>query len=68
MTAIVKRQHALYIYTKQKKRQNIFIHKKPGTLQKARQFPLRFLSKNKDNLSYTILHEIFEIGICIQKA
>ena len=65
---ISKRQCTrFYIYKSQKKPNN-FIYKKPDTLQKSRQFPLRFYIQNKDTLRYTIFHEIFEVGIYIQKA
>ena len=36
---------------------------KLDTLQKSRQFALRFIHKNPDTLCYTIFHE--NIGICI---
>ena len=69
MTAISERQRArFYIYAKSKKMRNVFIYKKPDTLQKARQFPLRFIYKKKDNLRYAIFHENFEFGIYIQEA
>ena len=42
---------------------DIFIYKKRGTSQKARQFPLGFFKyKKPDTLSYAIFHRIFEIG------
>ena len=43
MTVISKGQRApLYKYKRQKKMRNVFIYKKPDTLQKSRQFPLHF--------------------------
>ena len=63
MTAIIKRQRAR-LYTKNEiKLRNIFIYKKPDTFQKARQFPLRFISKKLDTLRSGTFHEIFEVGI-----
>ena len=43
ITAIIERKHArFYINKMQKKLRNVYIYKKPDTLQKARRFPLRF--------------------------
>ena len=47
---------------------NIFIYKKPITLQKSRQFPVRFLYKKHDTLCYRIFHENVEVCIFIQDA
>ena len=55
------------IYTKRKKIAKRFICKKPDTFQKARQFPLRFLIQKSINLTLRDFHEIFEVGIYIQK-
>ena len=53
---------------KAKKLLNIFIYKKPDTFQKARQFPLRFYIQKGIQLTLRDFHEIFEVGIYIQKA
>ena len=46
MTAVSKKQRARYIYIQKKRKlRNVFIYKKQDTLQKARQFALRFYSK-----------------------
>ena len=69
MTANIERQRAcFYIHKKQKKLPKTFIYKKPETFQKARQFLLRHINKNPYTLRYAIFHEIFEVGIYIQKA
>ena len=47
---------------------NVFIYKKPDTFQKARQFPLRFNIQKSIHLTLRDFHEIFEVGIYIQKA
>ena len=61
-TDIIERQRArFYIHKKQKQMPNDFIHKKPDTFQKTRQFLLR-------TFPYGVFHEIFEVGIYIQKA
>ena len=57
--------HVLYIQ-ESKNLLIVFIHKKPDTLQKARQFPLSFHIKKLDTLRYVIFHEIFEVDIFIQ--
>ena len=68
-TAIRERQRAgVYIYKKQRKLRNVFIYKNSDTLQKARQFALRFIYKKLDTLCYAIFPKTFEIGIYIQKA
>ena len=54
MTAIIERQRARLYTKKAKTLRNVFIYKKPGTFQKAKQ-PLQDL------------HSIFEVGIYIQK-
>ena len=61
----------IFIHTVHKnknKLRNIFICKKPGTFQKARQFPLRFNIQKAIHLTLQDFHEIFEVGIYIQKA
>ena len=58
-----------FIYKKEKKWPNVSIYKKPDTFQKARQFPLRFyIQKAILHLTLRDFHEIFEVGIYIQKA
>ena len=69
MTAIIERQRARLYAQKAKKFPNVFIYKKPDTFQKARQFPLRFYYIQKAiHLTLRDFHEIFEVGIYIQKA
>ena len=48
--------------------QNVFIYKKQDILQKARQFPLRFVTQKSRHFTLHDFHETFEIGISIQKA
>ena len=57
-----------YIHKKQKQLRNVFIYKKIHTFQKARQFPLRFYIQKSIHLTLRNFHEIFEVGISIQKA
>ena len=45
----------------------VFIYKNPETFQKARQFVLRYIYIKRYTLRYAIFHEIFEVGIYIQK-
>ena len=45
-----------------------FYIQKPDTFQKARQFPLRFYIQKAIHLTLRDFHEIFEVGIYIQKA
>ena len=68
MTAIIERQRAHLYKQKPKKLLNVFIYKKPDTFQKARQFPLRFFIQKAIHLTLRDFHEIFEVGIYIQKA
>ena len=57
-----------FLYTqKAKKLRNVFNYKKPDTFQKSRQFPLRFYIQKAINLTLRDFHEIFEVGIYIQK-
>ena len=58
-----------FIYTKSQKNSQTFLYKKkPDTFQKARQFPLRFYMQKAIHLTLRDFHEIFEVGIYIQKA
>ena len=68
MTAIIERQRARLYTQKAKKLPNVFIYKKPDTFQKARQFPLRFYTQKSIHSTLRDFHEIFEVGIYIQKA
>ena len=56
-----------FIYTKSKKIAKHFIYKKPYTYQKATQFLLRFYNQKAIHLTLRDFHEIFEVGIYIQK-
>ena len=58
--------HVIYIQIGEKLQNNL-IYKKIDTLQKARQFALRFIYKKPDTLQYAICHENFEVGIYVQK-
>ena len=69
MTNSSKRQRArFYIYKKKNIAKRLYISKNSDTLQKSRQFALRFYSQNPDTLRCAIFHEIFEIGLYIQKS
>ena len=68
MTAIIERQRARLYTQKGKKLANIVIYKKQDTFQKARKFPLRFYIQKAIHLTLRDFHEIFEVGIYIQKA
>ena len=68
MTAIIERQRARLYTQKVKKIANVFRYKKPDTFQKARQFPLRFYIQKAIHFSLRDFHEIFEVGIYMQKA
>ena len=58
-----------FMYTKSKKNwDNVFIYKRTDTFQKARQFPLYFYIQKTRNLTLRDFHEIFKVGIYIQKA
>ena len=57
-----------YSTQKSKKLRNVFIYKKTDTFQKARQFPLRFCIQKAIHLTLRDFHEIFEVGIYIEKA
>ena len=56
------------VYTKSKKLRNFFIYKMADTFQKSRQFPLRFYIQKARHLTLRDFHEIFEVGIYIQKS
>ena len=56
------------IYTKSKNDAKRFYTQKPNTFQKARQFPLRFYIQKAIQLTLQDFHEIFEVGIYIEKA
>ena len=47
---------------------NVFIYKKLDTLQKARQFPLRFYIQKAIHLTLRDFNENFAVVIYIQKA
>ena len=68
MTAIIERQRARLYTQKTKKLPNVFIYKKADTFQKARQFALRYFIQKAIHLTLRDFHEIFEVGIYIQKA
>ena len=69
ITTISERQHARFIYTKDKNKwQNNLIYKNIDTLKKARQFASCFIYKNQYTLCYAICHEMFEVIIYVQKA
>ena len=68
MTAVIERQRARLYTKKAKKLRNVFIYKMPHTFQKARQFLLRFYIQKAIHLTLRDFHEIFEVGIYIQKA
>ena len=58
--------HVSVYIKKAKNCETFLIYKTPDSLQKARQFPLRFIYKGQDTLSYPIFQENFEFGIYIQ--
>ena len=68
ITAIIERQRERFYTQKSKKLRNVFTYKKPYTFQKARQLPLRFYIQKAIHLTLRDFHEIFEVGIYIQKA
>ena len=57
-----------YIHKKQENLRNVFLYKKPDTFQKPRQFLLRFYIQKAIHLTLRGFHQIFEVGIYIQKA
>ena len=70
MTAISERQRArFYIYIQKSKTIAKRFYAKSQTLRKKQDnFRYVFIYKNQDTLCYAIFHEIFEIGIYIQKS
>ena len=68
MTAMIERQRACLYKQKAKELRNVFIYKKPDTFQKTRQFTLRLYIQKAIHLTLRDFHEIFEVGIFIQKA
>ena len=64
---ISKIQHArLFIHKKQTKLRNVYIYKKPDTLQKERN--LRYVLRLKtDTLRYAIFHEMFKLAFIYKK-
>ena len=69
MTAIFERQRARFYTQKAKKNcETFFIYKKPDTFQKARQFELSFYIQKARHFTLRYFHEIFDVGIYIQKA
>ena len=56
-----------FIYTKWRFFYILNIQKQ-NTFQKARQFPLRLFIQKAIHLTLWYFHEIFEVGILIQKA
>ena len=69
MTVIGERHRArLYIYTKRKTNYHTFLYTKSQTLfKKQKKFCYVLINIKLDTLHYTILHEMFEAGIFIQK-
>ena len=67
MTPISERQCArFYMYKKAKKCETIInIYKKSDTLQKARQFSLRFYSQKSRHFTLRGFYDFFEIDIYI---
>ena len=55
------------IYTKSRTNGQTFLYKKPDNFQKSREFPLRFYIYKALHLTLRDFHEIFEVGIYIQK-
>ena len=68
MTDILERQRARLYTQKAKNSKTFFIYKKPDTFQKARRFPLRFYIQKAIHLTLRDFHEIFEVGIYIEKS
>ena len=68
ITAIIERQRPrFYIHKKQKQLPNVFLHKKPDTFQKPRQFLLRFIYKKPYTFRYGFFLKCFEVRIYLQK-
>ena len=68
MTTIIERQRARLYTQKTKKVSKRFYIQQARHFQKARQFPFRFYIQKAINLMFMDFHEIFEVGIYIQKA
>ena len=68
MNAIIERKRVRLYSQKAKTIVKRSIYKKHDTFQKARQFPLRFYIQKAIHLMLQDYHEIFEVGIYIQKA
>ena len=68
-TDLSKTQRTLFYIYKKKQYCETFLYTKSRTLFK-KQDNLRYVCiyKKLDTLRHAIFHEIFEIGICIQKA
>ena len=58
----------MFIYTKAKQLRTVFIYKKPDTLQKSRQFRLRFYIQKAIHLTLREFHEIFEVRTYMQRS
>ena len=68
MAAIIERQRARF-YIKKAKKCEMFLHTKIETLfKKLDNFRYVLIYKKQYTLRYGIFHEIFEVGIYIQKA
>ena len=57
----------VYIHKMEEKIRFFFNIQKQNTFQKARQFPLRLFIQKAIHLTLRDFHEIFEVGILIQK-
>ena len=68
MTSISEIKLAYFIYTKRKEIAIRFYIQKARHFAKSMTIPVTFLYKNKITLFPPIFHEIFEVGIYIQKA
>ena len=64
---MIERQCASLYTQKGKQLRNVFMYKKPDTFQKARPFMLRFNIQKAIHLMLQEFHEIFDVGIYIQK-
>ena len=68
MTTIIERQRTR-LYTQKEKNCETFLSKKSQTVfKKQDNFRYVFIYKKRYTLRYWIFHEIFEVGIYIQKA
>ena len=57
----------VFIYTKNQKHVIRFYIQKPDTLQKARNFPLRFIYKKCDTLRYAIFMKMLKLAFIYKK-